>query len=192
MPDDKAHTMPWDVFERAFLLAGLNQMARDMTHWRQVADSPDIAELHECLHRLVARKERVRTPAARRRQSVTTSLRSSAAGPVKNQATAARGKSSNGGTTRRSMPPAFTAAWVDCLHVSGNSRVWKPCVRTLGSHCRLWGPSSPLPRLHGGRRTVLKKKCGDRASLTRSSSNSSTPTGKESKQSCCVTQNEAT
>ena len=60
IPDDKARTMAWNVSEHAYLMTGLNQMARDMTHWRQMTDSPDcIAKLNEGLHRLVARKERV-------------------------------------------------------------------------------------------------------------------------------------
>ena len=38
-PDVEARTIAWDVSEHAYLLAGLNQMASDTTHWRQVADS---------------------------------------------------------------------------------------------------------------------------------------------------------
>ena len=59
-PDDKARTMAWDVSEQDYLVAGLEQMARDTTHWKMVPDSPEsVAELYEGLHNFVGRKERV-------------------------------------------------------------------------------------------------------------------------------------
>ena len=59
-PDDKARTMAWDVSEQDYLMAGLEQMAPDTTHWKMVPDSPEsVAELYEGLHSLVGRKERV-------------------------------------------------------------------------------------------------------------------------------------
>ena len=83
-PDVEARTIAWDVSEHAHLLAGLNQMAGDMTHWRQVADSPEcIAELNVSLcagllprrnafilvGRRTGRRPSCRSPIARSKQS---------------------------------------------------------------------------------------------------------------------------
>ena len=122
-PDDKARTMAWDVSEQDYLVAGLEQMARDTTHWKMVPDSPEsVAELYEGLHNFVGRKERVHLSRkkgwagsivpftfARSNQSAMISLRCGADVPVKNLVTAACGKSSAGGIIQRVLSSELLA-----------------------------------------------------------------------------------
>ena len=65
LQDESGRRMTWlarwhGMSVQDCLVAGLEQMARDSTHWKMVPDSPEsVGELYEGLHSLVGRKERV-------------------------------------------------------------------------------------------------------------------------------------
>ena len=124
-PDDKARTMAWDVSEQDYLMAGLEQMARDTTHWKMMPGQPGVCLLLNSTKGCTAlldgrsaftsagRKDgqgrSCRKPTARSNQSAMISLRCGADVPVKNLATAACGKSSAGGIIQRVLSSELLA-----------------------------------------------------------------------------------